>query len=420
MAVRGIFASDSGEIGGARPDFESALLTSRTVGTAPMLAMSAGLRKETITSTAWLWMENHQRIFRAPVVSLPNGPLGQTLEIEVAASSWITDSMVFMVEETGEYLHVLGVTGNIITVQRGFALTQAVPLNPGPAVTVTLQRIGTAFEEGSERPVAVMFLHGERRNYTQIFRNSWGVTGTTQAVSYDKGGRPEARSRRDAAYLHAEDIERALMWGRLSYGVRNSQPIRTMDGFVPQIRSNILLAPTINGVPGGVTRESLNAFIEVIFSQNIVGQPNERIVFAGSNVLRVLNDLVMMNSEYEISLNETAYGIKVRKFITVFGELTVLDHVMMNLSPIWRNNMYVFHPGGLRIKWLRDTFTDDDDRAGTRQGLDADAGVITSELTCGLQHENVHGAYLNIQNPVATPKLVQIVNNPLIVDDLTP
>jgi len=117
-------------------------------------------------------------------------------------------------------------------------------------------------------------------------------------------------------------------------------------------------------------------------------------------VLFVLNELVNLNAEYSISVRETEYGIKVRRFITPFGELMVMDHEMMNISPLWRNQMYVFHPGGLRVKWLRETFHDDDDRNGSRTGLDADLGVLTSELTCQLRAEHVHGAYLNMQNAI--------------------
>lgn len=399
MAVKGIFVSDAGEIGGRRNDIESGLIRTRTVGTAPMLAMSAGLRKEYINDSITHWMEEHQRIWRLRITAMPAGPLAQVIEFEDA--SWITDSMVFLVESTGEMIHVLGVNGNTCTVRRGLGSTTVSAIVPGVAPNeVWVQRIGTAFEEASERPVATLSLTGERKNHTQIFRNTWAASGTARAVSYTTGD-PGARSLREALFNHAQDIERALMWGRYDTGVRNGNPIRFMDGFVPQIRSNVAVAPTIGATPGAVSRKALTRFIQVIFSQNIVGAANERITFAGSNVLFVLNELVKLNSEYHIEVRETEYGIKVRRFITVFGELLVLDHEMMNISPIWRNNMYVFHPAGLRIKWLRDTFQDNDDRGGSRTGIDADMGVVTSELTCQLRAEHVHGAFLNMQNAVA-------------------
>lgn len=399
MAIKGIFVSDAGEIGGRRNDIESGLVRTRTVGTAPMLAMSAGIRKEFINDTITHWMEEHQRIWRLRIVAMPAGPLAQVIEVEDA--SWITDSMVFMVEATGEHIHVLGVNGNTCTVRRGLGGTAVSPITPAAAPNeVWVQRIGTAFEEASERPVATMSLNGERKNHTQIFRNTWAASGTARAVSYNNGD-PGARSLREALFNHAQDIERSLMWGRYDFGVRNGNPIRFMDGFVSQIRSNIAIAPTIAGTPGAVSRKSMIRFIQLIFSQNIIGQPNERITFAGSNVLFVLNELVNLNAEYSIEVRETEYGIKVRRFITPFGELLVMDHEMMNISPLWRNDMYVFHPAGLRIKWLRDTFQDNDDRNSSRTGLDADLGVVTSELTCQLRAEHVHGAYLNMQNAIA-------------------
>src|SRR3546814_19995126 len=71
---------------------------------------------------------------------------------------------------------------------------------------------------------------------------------------------------------------------------------------------------------------------------------------------------------------------------TLFPYTTLFrsTHPLMNGNPVWRNEMYALHPGGITKRVLRDTFSEDYDKNGLRiQGKDADEGVITTE--CGIQ-----------------------------------
>src|SRR3546814_7448676 len=56
-----------------------------------------------------------------------------------------------------------------------------------------------------------------------------------------------------------------------------------------------------------------------------------------------------------------------------------MTHPLMNGNPVWRNEMYALHPGGITKRVLRDTFSEVYDKNGLRiQGKDADEGVITT------------------------------------------
>src|SRR3546814_16646064 len=90
--------------------------------------------------------------------------------------------------------------------------------------------------------------------------------------------------------------------------------------------------------------------------------------------------MTWLDGSYEIKQGETKLGINVNTILTPFGTLKLMTHPLMNGNPVWRNEMYALHPGGITKRVLRDTFSEDYDKNGLRiQGKDADEGVITTE-----------------------------------------
>ena len=134
----------------------------------------------------------------------------------------------------------------------------------------------------------------------------------------------------------------------------------------------------------------------LVFEKNIKGQPNERLAFCGNRVISVINKIVYADSTYNISYGETAFGMKVAKWLTPFGDVSLLTHPLMNDNPVWRNEFYMYHPGAIKLRPLRDTHTDNDDKDGSRQGRDADRGTITTELSCEYQGEITGGILTGI------------------------
>lgn len=394
MAVKGIFSSDASITTDRAGDFASAILQIFPTGTAPMFALSAGMKTYDATDTLIHWFEENRYNGRVAIIGNNGAPVGGNLIADDA--SFVVQGDIYLVEATGEYLYVLGVTGNQLVVSRGFGATGTAPIAPtGVNDPAYLQRIGSAFEEGSEKPLERSLQGAQRFNYMQIFRNSWGLTNTAAAVSYRTGDK-QAKTKSDCMMIHAEDMERSIIWGVQDLGVRNNQPFRTMDGVLNQIKTNNFVAP------GGVlTKVAMDSLLEAVFSHNVKGQPNERIAFAGNNVIQVLNQLIFHHSGtiYNMTVRETEFGIRVNTWITPFGEITILTHPLMNENPVWRNELYVFHPGALELAYLRRTSADDDDKAGSRQGRDSNTGVLTTEMTCAYKGEITGAVMRNIQRP---------------------
>lgn len=384
MAVKGVFTSDSNIVGTRKGDFAGALLQIMPTGTAQLLALSAGMKERMITDTIVHWFEENHISGLINVTN--NATTGATFTVNDVSIAVV--GQVYMVTTTGEYVLVKAVSGNDLTVERGFASTATTSIN-GSSTPVPIQRIGTAYEEGSSRPVAVANLGYPRFNYVQIFRNSWDVTRTARKIEYHTGD-IVAKNQRDASMFHAEDIERSLWFGKKSIGTLNNKTYHTMDGVFTQITTNAETQGT------DTTYAELNAFFRKVFEKNIKGQPNERIAFCGNSVIQVINEIARLEATIFISPGETEFGLKVHKWLTPYGDVTLMTHPLWNESAIWTEYLVVLHPAAVQLSWLSKTFDDNYDRDGTRAGVDADFGVITSELTIEYKAEKTGGKFTGI------------------------
>ena len=388
MAVKGIFTSDAGDLGDRQRDISYNLLSYEVGGSVPLFALSAGMDEEIITNTSTEWYEEGLSISRTRITGNVGNPLGPRIEVEDA--SFLHEKMIMIHEGTGEMLFVKAVNGNELTVTRGFGGGAVLPIVPGSAGDY-VQLITTAFEEGSERPPAITTTGYPRNNQTHIFRRTWDITETAKAVTNHMGNR-KARNQKKASMNIAEDVERALFWSVRDVGYINNKPIRTMDGVLAQLRSNIFLSPA-----GGLTRRVLTDFIERLFSRRAAGMADERLFFCGNVAVRALNEIALRYSHYHISETTTVWGIKVMEFRTPFGDVKLLIHPLMNENPIRSSSLYALHPGVMSMSWLRKIQETNGDNQGQASDLrDAESGVFTGEGTCAYKLEATGGILTGI------------------------
>lgn len=367
MAVKGVFASDANIPGSRRGDFAAGILLTNPTGSAPMLALSSGMDSADAMDVIVTWFEENHISGRFQVASVNGDGDGVTIDV-TDASSYIAGT-ILLNQGTAEYLLVSAVVGNQLTLVRAFAGTSATTIT----TSHFLQRIGTAHREASGRPTAVANLGFPRFNYTQIFRNAWDVSKTAAAIEFHTG-KLVAKNQADAALFHAEDIERSVIWGKRHVGVAASQPFRMMDGINNQISTNVA------AVGATTTWPQVSTLLQTVFEKNIKGKPNERIAFCGNGTLAILNQIALDWGNLEIQIGQTDFGLNVSKLISPFGNVALMTHPLMTENAVWTNELYIYHPGAIRTRWLRRTHLDNYDTDGSRAGVDADFGVFTSEL----------------------------------------
>jgi len=391
MAVKGIFASHSNVAGARKGDFASGLLMVDPNGSAPFFALTSGMLSRDAVDTVITWFEENHLTGRVNITN--NAGTGTSVIVDDA--SGIVPGHIFLVEASGELIFVESISSLTLTVQRGFSGTTATATD-GSSTVKPMQRIGSAFEEGSNRPTAFAQLGFPRMNYMQIFRNSWDVTKTARRVNYHTGD-IVAKNKADAARMHADDIERSLIYGRRGMGTFNGKPFRTMDGIKAQLS-------TYGGTVQSTNTKwiDLKNFFKNLFSQNIKGQPNERIVFCGNEPVNVVDQIAQLDGTINIAPGQNDYGMEIMKLRTPFGTVMLKTHPLMVESPLWTEDMLCIHPGAVEIRYLRRTEDDSYDREGTRAGVDADYGVYTTELSVAYKAEKTGGYYAGIDTAAAT------------------
>lgn len=390
MAVKGVFASDSHIVGDRKGDFASSLIQIHPTGTTLLFGLTSGMENIDAVDTIITWFEENHMSGRASVSTGSGGAAGSTIVVDDATQ--FTAGTILLVEETDELIFITAVTGTTLTIERGFGGSTAADITTSHNV----QRIGTAYEEGSSKPTSIANLGYPRFNYMQIFRNPWDITGTAQAISTHTGRNPVAKNRKDAALMHGEDIERSLWFGKKTAGTVNGQPFRTMDGILTQITTNVYTQSS------NVTWDDLDNFLQDVFLYNVKGKPNERIAFCGNTVIKVIGKIARLDAVIDIVPGQTDFGLKITKWITPWGDISLMTHPLFNENPVWTKQLHVLHPGAMQLRWLRRTHEDRNDKDGTRAGADSDFGVYTSELSCAYMAERTGGKFTGIDTAAAT------------------
>ena len=160
--------------------------------------------------------------------------------------------------------------------------------------------------------------------------------------------------------------------------------------------SDLQIVTNIYSQSGSVAWTDIQGFLQAVFTRNVKGKPNERIAYCGNSVVAVLNYIALKQSVMEISPGITEMGIKVMKWMTSFGDISLMTHPLLVENPLWTKNLYVLHPGAIRTRWLRRTTPDTYDQEGRRAGVDADFGVLTSEMCVEYKAEITAGIFTGI------------------------
>lgn len=379
----GIFTSNSG-INGERVDsFANRIYKFGYAGTAPMLALSSGMARNQLKAKIVHWFEEEEYSGHVDITN--NAGTGTTL---VLKSGTVLPKSILFIESTGERMLVTATAGTSLTVQRGFAGTSITAIN-GSTTPVGAYVIGSAFEEASDAPQPMLTVGAPMLNYSQIFRDSWANSRSAEKINWHTGDKV-AKNKQDAIANHAKGIERALMFGAKSMFTVDGQQDSTMDGLVNMIKTNVQTV-----ADGKLDLNTLIDFIATLFEYNVDGMPQERVAFCGNNVISVINKLILNRGEISLSVGQTDYGLKTNVIRTPFGDLTLLTHPMFNASPVWRNNLLVYHPGACTLDYMDDAIISD----STPPGMDGSKYTITSELTMEYTCEKTAGILSNIVAP---------------------
>ena len=326
-----------------------------------------------------------------------------TSTFTVASTANVLPGMIMRAQSTGECVIINSVlSATQVQVTRGVGTVAAAAI----ADNVDLYQVGNAFEESSIRPNALQINPVRITNLTQIFRNTWALSGSAQATQVIAGESTVAESRMDCAAFHAADIEKALFFGQKSQGTRNGQPFRTMDGLL-NIVSNLTYYPpsysaaNVTAAGGTTNFTQLETALDPVFNQATdpkVG--NERLLFVGGAARKVINNIGRLNSTYYIQNGATSYGLQFGQFNIARGSFRMIEHPLFNSNADWSKYAVAVDLSTFRVAYLggRKTKKEDFNMSGqvVDNGIDAVGGTLTTELTCVVKNPPANAWITNL------------------------
>jgi hypothetical protein len=365
----------------AKKSFAAAITRLMPNGGAPLFGITALLKEETAAQIEHGYFSKTM-VFPS-VVLTANIALGDTV-IPVVSTANMLPGMVIRADSTNENILVVAVLGATqLQVQRGFGTIAAQAVLSG----VNLWMVGNAYEQGSLRPMALSISATRIINYTQIFRNSWALTGTLQSTQVIPGGTNVAESRQECGGFHAVDIEKSLIFGQRFLGTRNGQPISTMDGLINTIQNNA--SGNITTLGATTNYSQFIAALDPVFQQNTDPMnPNQRILFVGGVARNVIHSIARLNSTYYVQQQETSWGLQYDTIKIPRGTFQIIEHPLFNAygaTSTWAKMAIAVDVPTFGLAYMagRKTMNQEYGTTGTPvdNGVDAVGGTLTSELT---------------------------------------
>lgn len=362
-------------------------------GNAPLFALSSMLSDETALQVEHGFFSKTM-IF--PEMKL-NGAIGDGIITawQVDSTTNLLPGMIMRVDSTGENVIIDSITdATNVVVTRGVGTVTAILI----ADDIEIYQVGNAFEEASDRPLANNIIPVRVTNLTQIFRNTWAISGSAQATKVIAGDATDSESRQDCAALHAADIEKALFFGQKSQGTRNGQPFRTMAGLVALIDDPSFYPPIYAGVVNNFTASSttnwtqLLGFLDPVFNQ--ATDPKgaaERVLFVGGSAKLVINEIGRLNGTYHLVDGQTNFGLQFTTLTTPRGKFRIIEHPLFNTNTSWAKMAVGVDLPTFRLAYLAGRKTQNMEfntsgKMAADNGIDAVGGTLTTELTAVIKN----------------------------------
>lgn len=386
-------------------DFRESILFYNPNGTAPIFALTGKAGKKTVTDPQFFWWNEPNTLWRGvtsgnlgssdtvvtltatdPSTSAPSNVWqtathlkpGDLLFVEPA-----TDTATF----SGEMIQVQTVLSDTqLTVLRGAGGTSAASINTGSNLTL----IGSAFAEGTGAPSAVSRNPLKYTNYTQIFKDTYELTGTV-TETFARTGDAWSNDKKRKMFDHARAIELAFLWGQKSESTgANGKPIRTMGGlrtFIPSGNTTVFGSPV-----------TVNSFLDALtplFDFDTEGG-DTRIAFLGNKAITELNKVLFGATNVRVVWDKEIklFGMDFKEMIIPRGRILFRSHPLMSRhTNFLAKGMFVLDFASVKYVALkgRDTRVKDDVQL---KDEDVRRGFVQTECSIMVDRGGLTCAYL--------------------------
>lgn len=296
---------------------------------APFALLSDAMGNEKVDNPRYEWYEKAERP-KTVNLEADNGDVegsAVTTSLGIAVDDVVrVGDLVYNTLTAEIYLVTTRTDANTFVVVRGAAgsTASAAGADGDPLVV-----IGSAFAEGSDVPGPDEHQEVQKFNFTEIFRSSFGGSGTREATQTYFGRGFRDRVAREKAREFNKDVERAFLLGGKSEVQADGDGapaaatgvLRTTAGFREWATSNVL-----DMANAALTEPDLEGLLEDVFEHTASG--DTRTLFASAPLITVL-DMLAMDKIRTVSDPDLTYGIAVREWVTSHGRLLIVKHRLL-------------------------------------------------------------------------------------------
>lgn len=392
-------------------DFRSMIQMLSPNGLSPIFGLTSKAGKKSVSDPEfkfWVESQGHVRLQvngalvagDTTVVVDSADPTASTMTAQYGTATNLKPGDLLMVEPSSdsttynpEFLEVVNVISDTtFTVRRGQAGSSAGSISNDAFLTL----VGSAYAEGGSAPRAVSRNPVQFYNFTQIFKNTYEITGTADKTTA-RTGSAWSNDKKRKQFDHARDIEMAFIFGRrneTASSPENGKPIRTMGGLlqlIPTSRKTVFTGD-VEFEPGP------NNFLDAVYQLFDYSSPagDTRIGFCGNAAINALQKAaagttnVRMNSDKVVKV----YGTDFREFILPQGRILWKTHPLLNIiGGIYAKSMILLDFSAVKYVYMngRDTKTKDDVQ---NDDEDVRRGFIQTECSLMLDYGGVTCGYL--------------------------
>src|SRR5260370_7889835 len=238
------------------------------------------------------------------------------------------------------------------TVLRGAGGTRAASTPSGSGVSL----IGSAFAEGTGAARAVSRNPIKYQNFTQIFKDTYELTGTV-TETFARTGDPWSNDKKRKMFDHARAIEEGILYGLPSETTgANGKPLRTFGGlrnFIPTASPGSEINNTTvwlaaggtagtNTPPTPATVFSLLDAIEPVFDIDTEGG-DTRIMFAGNQAIVELNKIIQTSTNLRITFTQEikVSRLHFKEFILPPARIFLRSHPLLSRLPLYKKSAFL-------------------------------------------------------------------------------
>ena len=356
-------------------NFRETILWRNPNGMAPLTALMAKMKSESVDDPEFSWWEEELNALR---LTMANGTAYSSSATSIVVTSNISSDArdavagdMFLVEKdlTTAYDHEIIVASSIvdsttIIFKRGQAGTTPATIG----VSAKLTKIGNVFEEGSGAPGAASRNPTKLYNYCQIFKTAYNLTNTAKNTKA-RTGNPVNNDKKRKMFDHSVALEMAAIFGKRHETTgSNGKPLRFTGGLLYMMSQ--YASDMITVFATTPTETTFTDAVYKVFNYD-TGAGNERIVLAGNGALNSLNRLAANQSRTRVNFDGTIklYGMELQKWILPQGTLYIKSHPLFNTHTRFTNEMLIIDPTCLVARPFRATTFQDNIQANDADEL---------------------------------------------------